>query len=107
MKEQKGSETGRSSGQVLVFFAAAILGLTAMLALVIDGGNFYLQRRGAQNAADAAALSVTYRMSVLGGEHCHDTEYLAILTDYANTRNTADAVEAVYLPGGVWPVGGG
>jgi hypothetical protein len=45
------------SGQVIVLFAIGLLGLLAMLGVVIDGGTLYLQRRTAQNAADAAALA--------------------------------------------------
>lgn len=46
----------QESGQVLVLFAAAAVGLLAMAALVMDGGNLYLERRHAQAVADAAAL---------------------------------------------------
>jgi hypothetical protein len=47
----------KSSAQILVVFAISLLGLVALLALVIDGGNLYVQRRAAQDAADAAALA--------------------------------------------------
>jgi len=97
----------KESGQVLVLFAMALIGVTAMLALVIDGGNLYLQRRRMQNAADAAALAVVARMAELGGDDCHDAEYYALLTEYAITRNGADEVEALYLPDANWYVGGG
>jgi Flp pilus assembly protein TadG len=53
----------RDSGQVLAFFALASLGLLALLALVIDGGYLYVQRRTAQSAADAAALAGTAELS--------------------------------------------
>lgn len=46
-----------ASGQILVLFALAIVGLTALVGLVFDGGNIYLQRRTGQTAADAAALA--------------------------------------------------
>ena len=45
--------------QIMVLFGLSVFGLVAMVALVLDGGNMYLQRRTAQNAADAAALAGT------------------------------------------------
>ena len=45
------------NGQSLIIIALIMLALLAMLALVLDGGNTYFQRRNAQNAADAAALA--------------------------------------------------
>src|SRR5579859_2472255 len=47
----------REPAQVLVLFAVGLLGFVAMVGLVIDGGTLYVQRRTAQNAADAAALA--------------------------------------------------
>ena len=43
--------------QILVLFAVAIVGLVALVGLVVDAGNIYIQRRTGQNAADAAALA--------------------------------------------------
>ena len=47
------------TGQSMVLIALLMVGLIAMLGLVIDGGNAYVQRRRMQNAADAAALAGT------------------------------------------------
>lgn len=44
-------------GQALVIITFAIIGLIAMTALLVDGGNAYSNRRHAQNAADTAALA--------------------------------------------------
>ena len=44
-------------GQALVLIAFALIGLIGMTALAIDGGNFFSDRRHAQNTADAAALA--------------------------------------------------
>ena len=44
-------------GQVLILIVFGIIGLIGITALSIDGGNAYLDRRRAQNAADTAALS--------------------------------------------------
>jgi hypothetical protein len=44
-------------GQALVIIALAIVGLAGIAGLVVDGGNVFLDRRNAQNAADAAVLA--------------------------------------------------
>lgn len=48
-------------GQAIVLIAFAIVGLVAMTGLAIDGGFAFSDRRHAQNAADAAALSGALR----------------------------------------------
>ncbi len=45
------------AGQAVVLVAIAVLLLTAILALAIDGGGIFLDRRQMQNAADAGALA--------------------------------------------------
>lgn len=45
------------SGQAVVLVAVAVVVLTAILALALDGGGIYLDRRQVQNAADSAALA--------------------------------------------------
>ena len=45
----------RAHGQVLVLVALGMAGLIAMAAIVIDGGNAWVQQRGTQNGTDAAA----------------------------------------------------
>jgi len=57
------SRQHREPGQVLVLFGLALVGLLAMVALVLDGGYLYVQRRTAQTAADAAALAGTAELS--------------------------------------------
>ena len=47
----------RRPAQVVVLFAFALIAMLALVALTVDGGTLYLQRRTAQNAADAAALA--------------------------------------------------
>ena len=44
-------------GQSLVIVAIFLVALLVILALTLDGGNAYLKRREAQNAADAGALA--------------------------------------------------
>jgi len=52
-----GSWLRKQSGQAVVLVAVAVVVLTAILALALDGGGIYLDRRQIQNAADSAALS--------------------------------------------------
>jgi len=44
-------------GQALILLVFAIIGLIGMVALTVDGGNAYSDRRHAQNAADTAVLA--------------------------------------------------
>jgi hypothetical protein len=46
-------------GQSLPIIGLVFLGLLALAGLAIDGGNLFMQRRRAQNAADAASLAGT------------------------------------------------
>ena len=46
----------RQPAQVIALFAIALVAMLAMVGVSVDGGTLYLQRRTAQNAADAAAL---------------------------------------------------
>lgn len=50
---------GSDDGQILVLFAGGIMALLVFLGMVIDGGNAWLNRRSAQNAADIASLDAT------------------------------------------------
>jgi len=53
-RRESGSE---QSGQVLVLFALTLVALLAALAVILDGGRVYAERRATQNAADAAAMA--------------------------------------------------
>src|SRR5438093_197323 len=50
-------ETRRQRGQVIVMFALGLTSIMAMVALLIDGGLAWGNRRQAQAAADTAALA--------------------------------------------------
>lgn len=50
---------GRASGQMVVLFGLSLVVLVLIVGLVVDGGYAYAQRRGAQNAADFAAIAGT------------------------------------------------
>jgi hypothetical protein len=47
-------------GQALIVIAIAAVALVGIVGLVVDGGRGFLDRRKAQNAADAAALASAY-----------------------------------------------
>ncbi|MDI7274619.1 MAG: pilus assembly protein TadG-related protein [Anaerolineae bacterium] len=63
-----GCRVGREGGQTLVVAAVVLLGLVGFLAMVVDLGNVYAQRRRMQNAADAAALAACRALALEEGE---------------------------------------
>ena len=96
------SEPRGERGQSLVIVALALLTILALVALVLDGGNAYAQRRRVQNAADAGAVAGARELA-LGSS---DEQIYARIEEYTCVRNGATSFEAVYTPGGE-PVGGG
>jgi hypothetical protein len=83
------------AGQTLALVAVLLLGLIAVLGLVLDGGNLYLHRRRAQNAADAGAIAGARVLAMNGTE----TGAHAAAQEYAVARNQADSAE-VTIGGG-------
>jgi len=81
-------------GATLIWVSLAMVALISMMALAIDGGYAYAQRRQMQNAADAAAIAGA-RMRALGGS---DAQVDSVINQYA-TANGADAVSWTYLNG--------
>jgi len=73
-------------GQVLVIFALASLVLLGALGLAIDGGYDYIQRRGMQNAADAAALAGTRAIS----QNQTDSQVTQVVLDTAAHNGVTD-----------------
>lgn len=55
LRPTKGQKGQRGQAMILILFS--IIGLIGMSALAIDGGNAFLDRRKAETAADAAALT--------------------------------------------------
>ena len=65
----RGGHSWRSNaGQVLVIFALALPVILGMAALVVDFGDFFVQKRSLQKAADAAALAAAVKLP------CTDTD---------------------------------
>jgi Flp pilus assembly protein TadG len=85
----------RQPGQVMVLFALSIVAMVAMLAVVVDGGFLYVQRRTAQTSADAGALAGTRALRELSS--------LTTIRNSAATLATSNAfgptptVTCVYL----------
>jgi len=80
-------------GQTLPLVVMFMLVLLGMLALVLDGGNGYFQRRHMQNAADAAALAAA--TTIIKGEY-RDTVIKQTATTYAQ-KNGAITTTLAYL----------
>ncbi|HQP09332.1 MAG TPA: pilus assembly protein TadG-related protein, partial [Anaerolineaceae bacterium] len=72
----------KSKGQVIVIFVLAIAALLIVGALVIDGGQAYMNRRAAQSAADAGALAGAH-------EYCYNgtANVKTVAQQYAQTEN--------------------
>lgn len=77
---------GQEDGQTLVYVALAMVALLAFVALAVDGGHVYAERRRMQNAADAAALAGAY-------EICFGSagRVVSTATEYAVDRNGAQS----------------
>jgi hypothetical protein len=87
------------NGQSLVIIAISFLALTAVAALIIDGGSLYLNRRNAQTAADAAALAGAREMCVNNGSDSavqNVVNQYAVTENGATTANTANIDRAIY-----------
>ena len=71
-------------GQALIVIVLALVGLLGIAGLVIDGGNAFLDRRKAQNAADSAALA-TALARIRGGQNSKTVGLEAAATNgYSN-----------------------
>lgn len=86
--------TKQEKGQTIIIMTVAMLMLVVMAALVVDGGNAYLNRRNAQTAADAAALAGAYEYCVNKGTTGAGGSVEAIITQYAVNENRASAVDS-------------
>ena len=58
--------SSREAGQVLILFVLALGVLLGMVAMTIDVGLAYVERRNLQNAVDAAALAAA--QDIINGE---------------------------------------
>ena len=78
-------------GQSLVLLVILLLGMLAILALVLDGGNLFGKRRLAQNAADAGALAGARTLCYTDDET--QAEYQANQYAASNLLNSANQID--------------
>jgi Flp pilus assembly protein TadG len=83
-------------GQALILVVLAIVGLAGMVGLVVDGGNVFLDRRKAQNAADSAALAAALSRT-RSGENPQATA-LGSATDNGYNNNGSSNTVQFYNP---------
>jgi len=89
-------------GQILVIFALALVAITAMVGLVLDGASAFAQRRAEQNAADLAALAAANDLIVNQGsaDWVGTAHAIAGLNGYVNgVEGTTITVSCKNCPG--------
>jgi hypothetical protein len=83
---------GGHTGQAIVYVTIAMFFLLAMVAVGVDAGHVYAERRRMQNAADAGALAGASELCFGNPSLWHDKAI-----EYATTRNGAQAATATKL----------
>ena len=83
-------------GQALVVIALAAVGLIGIVALVVDGGNAFADRRKAQNAADSAALAAALAR-IRGGQDMAGTAMESAAQNGYNNDGVTNVIE-LYSP---------
>lgn len=98
-KKHQSFKNTSESGQVIVFLAVGFIILMGIVALAIDGGMLYSDRRHAQSAADAAALAggsgAAYYMRVNGINY---TTFLCGSSSVIDTQSAAEH-QAILIAG--------
>ena len=89
-------------GQAIVLVALMIVALTGMLAMSIDVGNSYSQRRMLQTAADAAAMAGTHLameqvMNAGGSQNYTAQRNTAVLFANRNGASAPDTITIVWV----------
>lgn len=84
-------------GQALIIIALAMAGLAGIVGLVVDGGNAFLDRRNAQNAADAAALAAALAR-IRGGEDMVATAFASAAQNGYDNNGVTNIVELFSPP---------
>ena len=79
-------------GQALIVVVLAIVGLAGMAGLVIDGGNAFLDRRNAQNAADSAALAAALSRT-RGGQNLRASALASAAQNGYDNNGSSNIVE--------------
>lgn len=84
-------------GQALILVLLAMVALVGMIALAIDGGNAFLARRSAQNAADSAAMAAAYQLAS-GGSVANAVKAARNLAAANGFSNDAHKTVVVNIP---------
>lgn len=87
----------KERGQALIVVVLAIVGLAGMVGLVVDGGNAFLDRRNAQNAADSAALAAAL-VRIRGGNSLAGAAFEAAKQNGYDNNGTSNIVEVHHPP---------
>lgn len=87
----------KERGQALIVVVLAIVGLAGMVGLVVDGGNAFLDRRNAQNAADSAALAAAL-VRIRGGNSLSGAAFEAAEQNGYDNNGTSNIVEVHHPP---------
>ncbi|HVX30029.1 MAG TPA: pilus assembly protein TadG-related protein [Nitrolancea sp.] len=82
-----------SRGQIIIMFAAALIGLIGLLGLATDLGYAFIQRRTMQNAADAGAIAGAH--TILKSNPASPSIILDDVKDTASENKTGDAKPTV------------
>jgi Flp pilus assembly protein TadG len=90
-------KTKPERGQALIIVVLAIIALAGMAGLVIDGGNVFLDRRNAQNAADSAALAAALTRG-RGGQNVSGTAMESAAKNGYDNNGASNIVEVHYPP---------
>jgi len=91
----------RDPGQSLVIFAVALVAIIAMVGLVIDGGNAFVQQRATQNGNDAVAEAGAGQLArrMLGVPPVgNDATWDARVAEAINQTANANGVTVVGIP---------
>jgi Putative Flp pilus-assembly TadE/G-like len=80
-------------GQALVLIVFAIIGLIAMVALAIDGGNVFAEKRKAQSAVDDAALAAA--LANVNNQNITNAVYT--ITQSNPTNKFPDSVVSIHV----------
>ena len=84
----------QEQGQIIVIVALAMFALIAMAALILDGGGIMVNRRAAQNAADAGALAGAEVMCRLG--YYDATQVETAVQNYTVVENNASSYSIAF-----------
>ncbi|MBI5033919.1 MAG: hypothetical protein HZB51_25650 [Chloroflexi bacterium] len=90
----------REEGQSIIIVAAGLVALIALMAMVVDAGNAYVQRRQTQNAIDAASQAGTIALAkALRDSSVHYGDIDSAVRAYAGANGLDKTKIKVYFVG--------